>query len=337
MNNKMSVVTYTLKKSTTTHNISTKSYQKSQPVEIKFIEHYISILKMLFNGNKNVNEIFKILQKQTVRIPYQSDKSTAIFAIDNLSKYKLITKTSVQRGRTRRKWIKNKNFKAQKIIIELTPIGKEVSQLIYYIHEYSQKYKKLKDVIDYHFNANDIGIKLVILHKRLKERGWQNQEIELYDQSMASILSLESHLPLVILNTLLARYFKIIYSYSSISSIVREILRRAIIDAITKFILDRLEGILADKILSGKPHSENAFSNTYHLLSGWTTSHFRNHAEKYSENRFIQNESLDLVRVLYNILDPPNNFLQNVLGREAKKNPKIDQLMRVLEASKDTS
>ena len=34
---------------------------------------------------------------------------------------------------------------------------------------------------------------------------------------MGSILSLQTHLPLVILNTLLARYFKIIQSYSSIN------------------------------------------------------------------------------------------------------------------------
>ena len=64
-------------------------------------------------------------------------------------------------------------------------------------------------------------------------------------------------------------------------------------DAITKYILDRLEGILADKILSGKLQRDTVFSNTYLLLSGWTTSHFRNHAETYSENRFIQNESLE--------------------------------------------
>ena len=68
--------------------------------------------------------------------------------------------------------------------------------------------RKLKDVIDYHFNNNNIGIKQVILHKRLKERGWQNQEIELYNRLTEGILFLESHLPLVILNTLLARYLQ---------------------------------------------------------------------------------------------------------------------------------
>jgi len=330
---KTSVEFCILKKSTATHKLSTRKYQKSQPVEIKFIEHYIAILKILFNGNKYVNEIFSILKKETRRMPYQSDKLSIIYVIEDLVKYQLVTVTSVQRGKTKWKHVRNKKATIQKKVIELTPIGKELSQLIYYIHEYNHKYKKLKSVIDYHFNSNDIGVKQVILHKRLEERGWQNQEIEHYDQSISSILTLESHLPLIILSTLLARYFKIIHSYSSISSIVKEILRRVIMDAITKFILDRLEGILADKINASKPQRDTAFEITYNLLCGWTTSHFRNHAETYSENRFIQNESLDLVRVLFNILDPPNYFLQNVFGREAKKDLKIDQLMRVLEAS----
>jgi len=322
-----------MKKSTATRSLRTKEYKQSQPVEINLIDHYIAILKILFDGKKYVNEIFNILRKETKRIPYQSDKSSTIFAIKDLLKYQLVTETIVQRGKTKRKRIRKKKPIIQKRIIELTPLGKELSQLIYYIDEYSHRYKKLKDVIDYHFNGNDIGIKQVILSKRLKERGWKNQEMELYDQYMASILSLESHLPMVILNTLLARYFKIIHSYSSISDIAKEILRRVIMDAITKYILDRLEGILADKIYASKSQRDNAFGTTHYLLSGWTTSHFRDYADTYSENRFIQNESLDLVRVLYNILDPPKHFLQYVLGREAKRDPKIDLLVRVLEES----
>ena len=326
-----------MKKSTTTHNLSTKVYQKSQPVEIKLIDHYIGILKILFKDNKNVNEVFNILRKETKRIPYQSDKLATSHAIKDLLKSQLVTEVIIQRGKTKRKRIRNRKSKGQKRIIELTPIGKELSKLIYYIHEYSYRYEKLKEVINYHFNSSDIGIKQVILHKRLTERGWQNQEIELYNRLAEGVLFLEAHLPLVILNTLLARYLKIIYTYNSLSILAKEILKRVIIDTITKYILDRLEGILADKVFSGKQQRDTSFQTTYYLLSGWTTSHFRNHTDIFSENRFIQNESLDLVKVLYNILDPPNHFLESVLGREAKNNPKIDQLMKVLEASKDTS
>lgn len=68
-----------------------------------------------------------------------------------------------------------RNLQFKKELLNL-PIGKELSQLIHYILEYSHKYEKLKEVIDYHVNSNDIGIKQVILRKRLKERGWKTQE-----------------------------------------------------------------------------------------------------------------------------------------------------------------
>jgi hypothetical protein len=141
-----------LGKSTTIRELSTKVYQKSQPVDIKLMGHYVAILKILSDGKKSVNEIFSILRKQTKRIPYQSDKSSTILAIENLLKYQLVTATNVQRGKAKRKYGRRKKSKAQKIDIEPTPIGKELSQLIYYIHEYSNRYKKLKDIIDYHFN-----------------------------------------------------------------------------------------------------------------------------------------------------------------------------------------
>ena len=64
-----------------------------------------------------------------------------------------------------------RNLQFKKELLNL-PIGKELSQLIHYILEYSHKYEKLKEVIDYHVNSNDIGIKQVILRKKLKERGW---------------------------------------------------------------------------------------------------------------------------------------------------------------------
>jgi hypothetical protein len=73
---------------------------------------------------------------------------------------------------------------------------------------------------------------------------------------------------------------------------------------------------------------------TYTLLSGWTISHLENHIDTFSENRFIQNESLDLLKTLYNILNPKDDFLRNALQRRAKSDPKINQLIEDLEASK---
>ena len=63
----------------------------------------------------------------------------------------------------------------------------------------------------------------------------------------------------------------------------KEILRRVVMDTITDYILDRLEGILTDK--------DPMAGTIYTLLAGWSINHFKNHVDIYSENRFIQNES----------------------------------------------
>ncbi len=138
---------------------------------------------------------------------------------------------------------------------------------------------------------------------RLETMGWKNHEIEVYDRLEERILSLEAHLPLVIFNTILARYFRIISKYNHINYMAKEILRRVVMDTITDYILDRLEGILTDK--------DPMAGTICTLLAGWSINHFKNHVDIYPENRFIQNESLDLTKILYNILNPEENFLRN--------------------------
>jgi hypothetical protein len=73
---------------------------------------------------------------------------------------------------------------------------------------------------------------------------------------------------------------------------------------------------------------------TYTLLSGWTTSHILNHIDTFSENRFIHNESLELVKALCNILNPADDFLRKAFERRAKSDPKINQLIEELETSR---
>ena len=103
-------------------------------------------------------------------------------------------------------------------------------------------------------------------------------------------------------------------------------------DAITENILKRLEGNLADKIFVNTPERENAYNQMYRLIAEWTTTHFLNHVDSFSKNRFIQSESLDLVKTLYRILNPNTGFLQNQLGIEAKSNPEVNELINVLES-----
>lgn len=197
-------------------------------------------------------------------------------------------------------------------------MGKELSQLIYYKDGYKLGYKKLKDNINQYFNINwssNTNVSDSVLRRRLATMGWKN-EIEVYDRLEEEILSLEAHLPLVIFNTILARYFRVISHHNEINDMANEILKRVVMEVITDYILNRPEGILKDK--------DHLANMTYRLLAGWLIDHFfAEYMDKYSENRFIQHESLDLAKTLYNILNPEQNFLRNAMRIHATRDPKV--------------
>ena len=136
-------------------------------------------------------------------------------------------------------------MKTQRTIVELTKLGKELSHLIYYLNEYGLSYMELKNKINYHFADFMMNFKPTVIQRRLREKGWENREIE--DSTLIEgVLVLQSHLPLVFFNTILSRYFKIIYEYTSLNDLAKEILRKVIMDSIMIYSLDRLEGILAE-------------------------------------------------------------------------------------------
>lgn len=320
--------------------ITNKDRLRRKPV-YKFIAHHVLILKVLFDGDKNVNEIFRLVKEnQDAKIPYQSVKAVTIDAINDLVKNQLVHEEitpPIQKFRSKYR-TKKKPIK-QKRIIGLAPLGSELSSLIYFSHRYKQNYAQLKEKIDYHFNVNDDNkiSKSSILRSRLERREWKDEEMGSYPSLREGILLLETHLPPVLLSALFSRCLTIIFRCSPLNNISQEILKKVIMDAITEYILHRLEGALVDKIFSNNSERENAYNLTYRLLSGWTTAHFLNHVQTFSKNRFIQSESLDLVKTLYGILNAQAGFLQNVLGREAKSDPEINQLIKVLEASRNES
>ena len=315
--------------------ISKEKNISSKPVYYKFINHYIVILKVLFNGDKSVNQIFKLVKENEDKIPYQSVKHVTIDIINDLLKFKLVEeKITIADQKPKRKYRRKKKPKKQKRIIGLSLIGSELSNLIYFIDDYKRNYLHLKEKINYHFNINDgskIYTTIAMSRNRYKQKQWKDEDLENHSNLMEGILFLETHLPVVFLNTLLSRYLKIIFKHNPLNIISKEIVNKVIVDAIAKNFLDRLEGILADKIFANTSERDNAFNLTYGLLSGWTTSHFLNHMDTFSKNRFINKESLDLIYTLYNILKPPEGFLRNALQREAESRPEINQLIKDLE------
>lgn len=296
--------------------MSTDKHIRTQPVETKIISHCILVLKILYKGGTSKNQLFNKLKNDESKIPYKTDKSSPLEAIKHLRKSKLVNEIS---SPPTRKGKKKRKMKAQRIVVELTELGKELSQLIYYLDECELSYKELKNKINNHFADSMMNLKPVVLENRLRRKGWKHQEIKEYDRLIEGVLVLETHLPLVLFNTILSRYLKIIYSYP-LNILAKEILKKVIIDSITKYILNRL----ADQINSNNPAKYNAFFTTYRLLSSWMMTHIGNHVDSFSKNRFVEKESLELIKNMFHILNPEQNYLQNVRVLESSTASSMD-------------
>lgn len=315
--------------STSKGRSSVRKYTRIQPVGNKIRDHCVRILKILYKCDKSKNQIFNTLKKDEFKIPYQSDKSSTLEAIKYLGKSELVKESSkLHTNKSRKK----RRMKTQKIIVECTQLGKELSQLIYYIDEFELSYRELKNKINFHFADCMLNLKPGVLRRRLQEKGWRLQEIE-NDNLIEGVFVLQTHLPLVFLNTILSRYLMIVYTYKPLNDLAKEILRKLIMDSMTMYFLDRLEGILADQINTKKSVEHNAFRTTYDLLSGSIEAYIGRHVDSYSKNRFIQSESFEVVKNLYHIQKPEENYLQSLLKRKTKNDPEVATFIQTLKSS----
>ena len=333
---KENVVSSFQKMSTAKRNLNVKEYVKTQPVEIKFIDHGIRILKILFDGNKTKNQIFEALRKDKLKkIPYQSDKSKTLEMIKLLEKNELVKENIQDQPLSKGKKMKRKK-KRQKHVMELTTIGRELSQLIYYLDEYDQSYKNLRAKIDDHIVDNTGNIERSVLLHKLQTKEWTSQDLDNYSKIVEGISSLESHFLSVTLDTLLSRYFAILHNYNPLNKVAKEILRHVVMDSVTRFILDRLEGSLVDRLYSNESVKDRAYENTHLLLSGWAIAYISDLVGEYSKIEFMKDESLDLANKLYHFLNPENGLIQKVLQEHMKTNSGLDLFIQELEKSRDT-
>jgi hypothetical protein len=320
--------------STANRSLNVTKYLKTQPVEIKYIVHCIRILKILFDGNKAKNQVFNVLRKDELRIPYQNDKSKTLEMIKLLQKNELIKVINNNPPLTKIKLKSRK--KNQKHILELTPLGRDLSQLVNSLDEYDYSYKNLNTKVDARTVDNTGSInRLTLLHK-LRNKGWTSQDLDNYSKIVEMISSLESHFLPLTLDTLLSRYFTILHKHNPLNNVAKEILRHVVMNSITQFVLDRLEGSLVDRLYSNKSARDIAYEDTHLLLSGWGVAIISDLVSEYSKIGFLKDESLDLAKKLYHFLNPENGLLHKVIHERMKTNPELDKFIQELEKSSHT-
>ena len=298
-----------------------KYNQKFEPVH-KLFEHYLYILLILNKGKKlGVNDIFKAMMR--IERPNFSHKTYTTDAIRNLKEGNLV-KQYKEIDNKRKEFTKRKR-RTQKLVTQLTESGEEISDLIRAINYYRDSYSKLYESINKYFNIGNNRILVTQLNHRLKEKGWKDDDIKNYQKWLEEVYQVQYVSSLAIIETLIARYFSIEHNYN-IKGLSKYILTTLIINALKQYLL---EGILSDSV----PDQQKGllYNKILDQLTGRTITFFLNYTPPEQKNKFIQSESIEMVKSLHGILNPSKEFLRWSFGVQAR-DPKVKQQLDFLES-----
>lgn len=293
--------------------------QKFEPVH-KLFDHYLYILLILSNGKKmGVNDIFKAITR--IDRPNFSHKTYTTDAIRNLKEGYLVEQS-------KEVYSKRKKFKqrrrTQKFVTQLTECGEELSNLIQALAYYEASFSKLRKSVDRYFNIgtnSENPLSVSQFNHRLKERGWKDDDIKNYSTWLEEVYQIQYLSPLVIIETLIARYFSIVYKFN-VKGLAKGILTTLVIDTLRHYLLEGLpgdhqKGLIFNKILD--------------QLTGRTITYFLNYTPPEQRNKFIQLESIEMVKALHRILNPSKDFLRWSFGIQSRDR-KIKQQLDFLES-----
>ena len=190
------------------------------------VDRMISILE-LFHTQNSQNSHTGMNKNQIIRATGIKNKGPILAAINLLIKDKILA---------------SKKANKQKEILTLTPLGQEIIDLITDINAANEAYDALDSKISEYealnakafFAFNKIGGDRYheVLRSKLRRKGWDVKEIEIFDEIMESTCSIEKIYRKNICNSLIHRY-SLITSNFNINNNIREILTKIIITQIT--------------------------------------------------------------------------------------------------------
>jgi hypothetical protein len=192
--------------------MNSKRRRKAKPVN-KILNHCMQILPLIIIRSMGKNEIFAKLQQLKHRgLNYKFDTYDAIFHL--------------QRGGLMHEIVFN-----QKQVQELTPLGRELAEMIIGSDKYKKSYSALRNAFDNKFNTPKQKNKRT-LRIRLKNNGWNEDEIEwfdYYDETVSFVLSYADDY--FIRGALQKRFELIIREFGSVSEIAKTIINTLILNA----------------------------------------------------------------------------------------------------------
>ncbi len=282
--------------------------RKIEPVQF-YLDHYLRTLSILNGGRRiGVNEIFRNLKG--IDKSKFSHKKYTIDAIRHLKRGNLVVQTKEPNKKklfSRRKW------KKQKLVTELTDSGKELSNSI-------SKYFDIG-------GNNGKPISISQFNYRLKVKGWEKKDIGNYPNWLEEVYQVQYLSSLAIIETLVARYFSIMSKFN-LRGLAKEILTFLIVNTLREYLFSRLEGLPSE--MSSSDRKQSIYNGILNQLTGRTMAYFLNYAPPIQKNKFIQSESVEVVKSLYKILDPSTEFLKMAFGLQANRDPTVRQQLDYL-------
>ncbi len=215
---------------------------------------------------------------------------------------------------------------------ELTETGRELSNFIIALNHFRDSYLRLQGAINRYFNLDIHSGEHITpsqLNHRLKEKRWEKKDISKYSEWLEEVYQIQYLSSLVIIESLVARYFSIVFRFN-LGGLAKEILTTLIIDTLRDYFLLRLGGTLSEDVLPEQ--KQYIYNRTFDQLTGRTIAYFLNYAPPIQKNKFIQSESVEMVKSLYEVLNPATEFLKLAFGEQAKRDSHVRQQLDFLES-----
>jgi hypothetical protein len=288
----------------------------------------IEILRSLLDKNLSKNEIIK----QT-----SSDRSFVYDVIDTLKKGELVMEYKISKRERRRQKIHT-----QAKIMKITDLGAELIDILNCLEQYKKAYFELKKQKEEYFDKwirQDDGIFAFAVNGRrkkpfntvrdnvLREKGFEDQDLELYYDSYAGIKVVLDVLVVEVLEVVITRCALMLYRNKITSNnIVETILNSIFVNVVTFRVSIVIEGNMQyssiKEDLNTKEQGGGAYINPYKdtikqlLIEMLTEYHFP---------AMMRKEVTNAILAYLSLLKPPREIVENIYEM-IKNNP--EQLER---------
>lgn len=287
-----------------------KHSKRRRKVNNKVFDHCMQILPLIINRSMGKNEIFaKLHQLKHPGLNYKFDTLDAIFHL--------------QRG-----GLMHEIAHSQKQLQELTPLGRELAEMIIGSDKYKKSYSALQDAFDNNFSIPKEKNKQT-LRSRLRNSGWDEDEIEwfdYYDEQVDSVLAYADDD--FIRGALQKRFELITREFGSVSEIAKTIINTLILNASVYHISFVSRHIEEDYPLSlrmpeGLPEQDGTpYIDRYVEINARVISDFEQASGQDYYPRLISNEVKNMLVSMLCMLKPPRElvgkFIQDLKSFEQR-------------------